>query len=146
MEKYENETCLEALRNGDRNCTEKCVPNCAKWIYEIDVRSDEDMELLDYNNSQYVNIKIMNLDYLIMIETYVWTFELFIGALGGAMGMWLGLDFIALIEFIFKPITILYRNLLPKQSESIVWFSNLLQGYKICVLLSLILEQFQFDC
>jgi hypothetical protein len=57
-------------------------------------------------------------DFLIMTEEYTWTFELFIGALGGAIGIWLGLDFGVLIEIVFKPIMMLLRKLLSRKGAS----------------------------
>jgi hypothetical protein len=56
-------------------------------------------------------------DFLIMEETYAWTFKTFIGALGGAIGIWLGLGFGILIESIFNPIMKLIRSLLSRKGN-----------------------------
>ncbi len=57
-------------------------------------------------------------DFFILTETYTWTFELFIGALGGVLGVWLGLDFGVLLDLVFKPITMIFRKLLSRNGES----------------------------
>jgi hypothetical protein len=61
---------------------------------------------------------VRTVDYIILTETFTWTFELFIGALGGAMGIWLGLDFGILIELVFNPIMALLRKLLSRKGAS----------------------------
>jgi hypothetical protein len=71
-------------------------------------------------SSQEVEIHLLTADYLIMTETYTWTFELFIGALGSALGIWLGLDFVVLIYFLFKPTMMLIRKFLSNDGESIL--------------------------
>jgi hypothetical protein len=117
MDKYEN--CSQYLTTKDRNCSDKCVPNCAKWYYEFAVTSVSPNLTSKYTHSdptiyrqRIINMKMETVDYLIMTETYSWTFELFIGALGGAIGIWLGLDFGVLIKLVFKPIMMLLRKLL----------------------------------
>jgi hypothetical protein len=116
MDKYEN--CSQYLANEDRNCSDQCKQNCAKWYYEFELNT----AILNPNASQFypnyklyywqLNMKMNTVDYLILTETYTWTFELFIGALGGAIGIWLGLDFGVLAKLVFKPIMMLLRKLL----------------------------------
>jgi hypothetical protein len=101
------------LENDDQ-CRDKCVPNCEKWIYQFEFATTSaasSQSLVDYFLSMATN------DYLIMEETHTWTFEQFIGALGGALGIWLGLDFGILIEFFVNPILLLIRKLLSKKSN-----------------------------
>ncbi len=120
MEKYES--CWQNLENEDRNCTDKCVPNCTKWYYEFELTFSLSPYLVPLN---LVTFKMPGVDYFIMTEEYTYNFELFIAALGGAIGIWLGLDFCVLIEFLFKPTMMLIRKFLSKDGESIFgWFSE----------------------
>ena len=118
IEKYK--TCWPYLGNEDQNCTDKCVPNCEKWYYEFEIKAyyrPHDSEIV-----HAVQIQILSSSYFILTEEYTYNFELFIGTLGGAIGIWFGLNFVILIGFVFKPIMTLIRQLLSRKGVSLVFF------------------------
>lgn len=116
MNKLEN--CSQYLRNEDKNCTDECVSNCAQWHYAIDVVKLYGQNISLHEKVQEVTMTMSSFDYIILTEEYTWTFESFIGAFGGVLGIWLGLDFGVLIELVFTPIIMLLRKLLSKKGAS----------------------------
>jgi hypothetical protein len=113
IERYE--ICYKDLKKEDL-CTVDCVPSCSKWFLEFEISSTT------YGESPvtYLTLSLNNFDYLTLTESYTWTFKTFIGALGGAIGIWFGLDFAVLIEFVFAPFMILIRRLLSKKGLKIL--------------------------
>ena len=105
---YKN--CSKNLENENKTCTSSCVPYCEKWYYNVEMTSQEGQP-----TEQQLDMVMNVFDYLIVEETYKWTFETFIGALGGIMGIWLGLDFGTLVAFVFNPIMALIRKQLSKK-------------------------------
>jgi hypothetical protein len=87
------------------------LPNCAKWYYEI-----SETKIVNVTAAVSLNF-VTSYDYMIIEEAYSWTFETFIGALGGILGMWLGLDFSVLLEFFFNPMMVVLRRCLSKQGK-----------------------------
>ena len=112
---YEN--CWQYLDDEDQNCTNKCVPNCVKWYYEFEIKVHKSRYDDEIENEVY--IVMLSGDYFILTEEYTYNFELFIGALGGAISIWFGLDFGILIGFVFKPTMMLIRQLLSRKGWSL---------------------------
>ena len=46
-----------------------------------------------------------------MQETVAWTFEMFVGALGGVVGLWLGIDLVVAVQFLLGSIGFLFAVL-----------------------------------
>ena len=73
-----------------------CLKPCTRWDYEI-------KQLTTYFSGSYFSgriiIRLAKFDYRIFKQTYLWKTEDFIGAFGGALGLWLGIDFLMAINF-----------------------------------------------
>ena len=98
--------------NATYLCTNKCVPLCEQRHYEYGFESER-------VSSSKVNIVLKTFDYVIIEQVFLWnSFEEFIGALGGALGIWLGLDFVIIVEFIVKLVTTLIKKVLLRTSTN----------------------------
>ena len=82
--------------NSDLMCD--CLKPCTRNDYEIKVQSNY------YSHSNYsgrIIIRLAKFDYRIFEQTYLWKMEGFIGAFGGALSLWLGIDFLMAINFFY---------------------------------------------
>uniref|UniRef100_A0A914XHH7 Uncharacterized protein n=1 Tax=Plectus sambesii TaxID=2011161 RepID=A0A914XHH7_9BILA len=94
--------CL--LNNGSEleSCATECVGSCEQIRY----RAVKEIAAMQLNETKaLITLSIQSFDYPVFMEQYLWTSEQFIGALGGILGLWVGLDFVILIRWlIFKPV------------------------------------------
>jgi hypothetical protein len=110
FDKYSN--CLNYSNYGDNGyliCKTACLPSCQTWHYDFDFDDNWD--------SMHVEFHFLTFDYVIFQETKE-SFGDFTSALGGALGIWLGLDMVILIQFILQPVMIFVRRYLPKTDEN----------------------------
>jgi hypothetical protein len=49
-------------------------------------------------------------DYPMFIEIYMWTMETFLAQFGGALGLWLGISFISILQFISSVLLFSAKN------------------------------------
>jgi hypothetical protein len=109
------EKCRKYLGKEDQQCRNDCLPSCTKWFYEIYAIGITDF----YEDSSRITLFLPTFDFMIFEDAYSWTFEAFIGALGGVLGMWLGLDFSVLVEFLFNPMMAILKRILSKQGKKL---------------------------
>ena len=108
--KYSN--CLSSAYedNDYLSCKTTCLPSCQTWLYDYDAsQNTEDEEVIPTR----VVFKFLTFDYVIFKESKE-SFGDFVSALGGALAIWLGLDIIILIQFIWQPAMLVIRRCLAK--------------------------------
>ncbi len=103
--------CLNYTGNEESGCKSKCFPNCTHFIYtfQADEYSTQTSDMIIFS-VQYMSSS----DYTIFTEFPSWSFNEFIGALGGALGFWLGIDIIVIVLLILKPFVLLMEKILAK--------------------------------
>ncbi|TKR70040.1 hypothetical protein L596_022110 [Steinernema carpocapsae] len=92
------ESCVVDVQSKnftDADCSASCYRDCDQIRYEIDHESKgrmvrPDLTLIDLNWGSF--------EYLTLEQDWVWTVPSFIAALGGSIGMWLGLSILSLIQ------------------------------------------------
>uniref|UniRef100_A0A1I7Z9D4 Amiloride-sensitive sodium channel n=2 Tax=Steinernema glaseri TaxID=37863 RepID=A0A1I7Z9D4_9BILA len=89
------EVDVQSKNFSDSDCTAKCYRSCDQIRYEIDHETKgrmvrPDLTLIDLNWGSF--------EYLTLEQDWVWTVPTFIAALGGSIGMWLGLSILSLIQ------------------------------------------------
>jgi hypothetical protein len=82
------------------------VPPCARRKFDIQRPITRHLFL----EQQYFRILIKITDFICPYyeEQFIYSFEAFIAAFGGNLGVWLGLDFVKLIELFFSAILSIY--------------------------------------
>ncbi|KAF8385769.1 del-6 [Pristionchus pacificus] len=76
-------------------CTDKCFRDCLQIRYDIDHESLGRMARPDLT---LIELQWGSFEYLNMEQKWEWTVATFIAALGGSIGMWLGLSILSLIQ------------------------------------------------
>uniref|UniRef100_A0A7E4W5G7 Amiloride-sensitive sodium channel n=1 Tax=Panagrellus redivivus TaxID=6233 RepID=A0A7E4W5G7_PANRE len=92
------EKCTIDVQRGnfsDEECSKKCLRDCKQIRYQISldqkgrsVRPDLTTVVLNWGSFEYLSLE----------QQYVWSVATFIAALGGSIGMWLGLSILSLIQ------------------------------------------------
>jgi hypothetical protein len=79
----------------DELCAKKCLRDCKQIRYQVNldqkgrsVRPDLTTVVLNWGSFEYLSLE----------QKWVWSVATFIAALGGSIGMWLGLSFISLLQ------------------------------------------------
>ncbi|CAJ0582492.1 unnamed protein product, partial [Mesorhabditis spiculigera] len=80
---------------SDDACRAKCFPDCSQTRFDV---KHEVLGKLPMENMTYAEIHWGAFEYINMEQSYVWTLWKFIAALGGAIGVWLGLSVLSLIQ------------------------------------------------
>ena len=85
----------------------KCLPPCNQRNYMMQQPTTIES---DYYSWQYARIELMvaSFTFARFTESYVWQAEDIIGALGGVLGLWLGLDVKKSIKLLGSAIYLLY--------------------------------------
>ena len=86
--------CSQYDANNDLICD--CLKPCTRWDYEI---KEIGFYIPDSDYYGSITIRLAKFDYRIFEQTYLWKMEGFIGAFGGALSLWLGIDFLMAINF-----------------------------------------------
>ncbi|KAK0399741.1 hypothetical protein QR680_003191 [Steinernema hermaphroditum] len=81
---------------SDAECGKNCFRDCHQIRYDIDHDQKGRMVRKDLT---LVNLNWGSFEYLTLEQDWVWTIATFIAALGGSIGMWLGLSILSLIQF-----------------------------------------------
>ncbi|KAL3115780.1 hypothetical protein niasHT_007785 [Heterodera trifolii] len=86
----ENETVT------DQSCAQSCVPHCVQMRYSLNHNQQR------AKNPAVTSVKLIwgAFEYLELEQCYVWSLWTFIAAIGGSIGMWLGLSMLSLIQLI----------------------------------------------
>ena len=90
----------------NRTYSQPCERIRFKAITESTVLPDSDQAQIE--------LKFLSFEYFVIEETYVWTTEDLIGAFGGILGLWVGLNFVFLISFFFQPFIWLLEKCLER--------------------------------
>ena len=76
-------------------CAKQCLRDCRQVRYQVNldqkgraVRPDLTTVVLNWGSFEYLSLE----------QQYVWSVATFIAALGGSIGMWLGLSILSLIQ------------------------------------------------
>jgi hypothetical protein len=83
----------------------QCLPPCNQPNYEMQQKNSG-----GYSDSQFASIQLTveSFTYASYTENYVWGVEDIIGALGGVISLWLGIDIKMSMELIGSAIYLLY--------------------------------------
>lgn len=87
--------CLNVSRN-DETCESACLPKCERTLIAYRTENRRGNNLYATVGFNYAS-KYGTPEFSEFIEISTWSFNEFIGALGGALGLWLGIDFLLLI-------------------------------------------------
>uniref|UniRef100_A0A915E437 Amiloride-sensitive sodium channel n=1 Tax=Ditylenchus dipsaci TaxID=166011 RepID=A0A915E437_9BILA len=81
----------------DKLCADKCLPDCVQTRFNVlvdqkgrSVRPDLTMVTLIWGSFEYLKLE----------QQFQWNFTTFMAALGGSIGMWMGLSMLSLIQFL----------------------------------------------
>ncbi|CAJ0590278.1 unnamed protein product [Cylicocyclus nassatus] len=80
---------------SDSECTSRCFRDCKQIRYEIDHENQGRMLRPDLT---LINLNWGSFEYLSMEQQWKYSITAFIAALGGSIGMWLGLSILSLIQ------------------------------------------------
>ncbi|TMS39213.1 hypothetical protein L596_005776 [Steinernema carpocapsae] len=90
--------CAPDVQNGtfsDEECANTCLKDCRQIRYDLKLDQKGKSVRPDLT---LVNINWGSFEYLTLEQSYVYTTASFIAALGGSIGMWLGLSILSLIQ------------------------------------------------
>ncbi|CAD5225423.1 unnamed protein product [Bursaphelenchus okinawaensis] len=79
----------------DEACTKKCRRSCVQVRYNVVHHTKGKSQRPDLTR---VDLMWGSFEYLVMKQDWVWSVTSFIAALGGSIGMWLGLSILSLIQ------------------------------------------------
>ena len=80
---------------SDEECAKKCYRSCDQIRYNIDHERKGKSARPDFTT---VVLKWGSFEYLTLEQDWVWSATTFIAAIGGSIGMWLGLSILSLIQ------------------------------------------------
>uniref|UniRef100_A0A9J2PU91 Amiloride-sensitive sodium channel n=1 Tax=Ascaris lumbricoides TaxID=6252 RepID=A0A9J2PU91_ASCLU len=109
------EKCELDVQRGkfsEKECTDGCYRDCTQIRYEIDHEQQGRMARKDLT---LVNLNWGSFEYLTLEQKWVWSIPTFIAALGGSIGMWLGLSILSLIQGGTYLYTYLTREVIKKR-------------------------------
>lgn len=81
--------------HGDTRCAARCVPDCIQMRYDVTVLEKGRASRPDLTE---IIVYWTTFEYLEMEQVLQWTFPGFMAALGGSIGLWLGLSILSLIQ------------------------------------------------
>ncbi|XGW01769.1 hypothetical protein V3C99_014123 [Haemonchus contortus] len=104
---------------SDSECSKSCFRDCRQIRYEIDHEVQGRMVRPDLT---LINLNWGSFEYLTMEQQWKYSITAFIAALGGSIGMWLGLSILSLIQggtYLYTYLTkrVVKEKLLKKASE-----------------------------
>ena len=105
----DNEEAHDHLVNCEKNCLEICErityfsPSGSQWYF------DPINEVYKQANYSLIRLTIASFDYPIFEETLKWSFLSFLGTIGGALGIWLGINVLDTITYIMAGVRFLIQ-------------------------------------
>uniref|UniRef100_A0A0N5BGK4 Amiloride-sensitive sodium channel n=1 Tax=Strongyloides papillosus TaxID=174720 RepID=A0A0N5BGK4_STREA len=111
-----NQTFVQKGNFSHEECSNLCYRDCDQYRYEVDHEKKGRMVRPDLT---LVELHWGSFEYLTLEQDWVWTVPTFIAALGGSIGMWLGLSILSLIQgsaFIYK---MLHREVVRKKKSMV---------------------------
>lgn len=109
---YENET-KSGTRTGSVDCTRSCTDLCEKMVFNIMQRRISNI----FEQTAQLTISIKSFQYPIFEEKLKWNQETFLGAFGGIVGLFLGLDFFKIFMYTYILLIFLYKKYRQKKEE-----------------------------
>ncbi|KAE9548837.1 hypothetical protein FO519_007956 [Halicephalobus sp. NKZ332] len=115
--------CVVDVQNGnytDEECSNKCYRDCNQIRYEIDHETKGKSVRPDLTT---VYINWGSFEFLTLEQQRIWSVPTFIAALGGSIGMWLGLSILSLLQgatYIFY----LLRESKKRQKKQNIYSTN----------------------
>lgn len=105
------------------HCKDNCIDICERTKYIIPINS--------YYSYKYwsegiatVELSIASFEYPVFEETPKWTLPSFIGILGGALGLWLGINILDTIGYAMNGIDMLIRAWKKKDANKTIIKAN----------------------
>ena len=105
----DNEEARDHLIHCEKSCLDICErityfrpPGTAGYYYPID-------EVYKQANYSLIQLTIASFDYPIFEETLKWSFLSFLGTIGGALGIWLGINVLDTITYIMARVRFLIQ-------------------------------------
>jgi hypothetical protein len=109
--KFYNNSCHQLLPDiGFSNCstTTKCLDYCDDNYYQTTAT----IQVSSTNKDTGIVIQYDgSLSYPLYVQQWPWTTEIFVGALGGVLGLWLGIDLTILLSIVVAPLTFCCCNI-----------------------------------
>jgi hypothetical protein len=110
---------LEYYGNEDNHCVDSCLLPCERWKYNSQLIEDtgypwpSNYQVTPIINEQYsqwatIRLSVLDFDFPVFTEQYVWTFQNFAGSFGGALSILLGIDVTVVFQSLFYVCTVLY--------------------------------------
>uniref|UniRef100_A0A0N4ZXK9 Amiloride-sensitive sodium channel n=1 Tax=Parastrongyloides trichosuri TaxID=131310 RepID=A0A0N4ZXK9_PARTI len=90
-----NQTFVQRGNFSHEECSNLCYRDCDQFRFEVDHEKKGRMVRPDLT---LVELHWGSFEYLTLQQDWVWTVPTFIAALGGSIGMWLGLSILSLIQ------------------------------------------------
>lgn len=88
-------TCLKDI-TYDGSCEQDCLKQCKSIYYNQAFLH----QLKAKEAACRIQLTAVSWNYAVFEETYFWTMKTFLGAFGGALALWLGIDFIIILRSI----------------------------------------------
>uniref|UniRef100_A0A914VSY0 Uncharacterized protein n=1 Tax=Plectus sambesii TaxID=2011161 RepID=A0A914VSY0_9BILA len=102
--------CSAAFASIKDKVKDECSDNCLSACEHTRYKQLKTVGSSINATEAHFNISIWTFEYQIFSETFVWTFESFIAALGGLLGLWIGLSFLLLLRFVITPLLYLVNS------------------------------------
>ena len=103
----------EEARDHLIQCEKSCPDICERITYISPLGSDSHFDPKDevYKQAKYslIQLTIASFDYPIFEETLKWSFLSFLGTIGGALGIWLGINVLDTITYIMAGVRFLIQ-------------------------------------
>lgn len=115
-----NQTFVQKGNFSHEECSNLCYRDCDQYRYEVDHEKKGRMVRPDLT---LVELHWGSFEYLTLEQDWVWTVPTFIAALGGSIGMWLGLSILSLIQGSAWLYKYLHREVVRKK-KSIVHYNH----------------------
>ncbi len=88
--------CWNENNKYNYSCQENCLDPCRTTNFILDSVSHFKNTR---ENGTKIELVMASFDYPMFLETYMWTMETFLAQFGGALGLWLGISFISILQF-----------------------------------------------
>jgi hypothetical protein len=100
----------------EETCRLNCLDSCQQLQYFVtEPMIVETGNQVPFRSAEF-HIKIENFEYFVIEEYFQWTFISFLGAIGGVLAFWFGLDFEVILHFLLQPISFFATKLIKKLS------------------------------
>lgn len=93
----------------DLPCIQTCLQSCEQWSYNIELVQFGVTPPKDDKITGSISFSVSSFEYPIFKEQYTWTLQNFVGALGGVLGLFLGLHGIKLVKVLLSFLAILSK-------------------------------------